>query len=267
MLAAMSLSRGTGAPASQLCRARRAGSTGRARNAACGAALALALAFVLALPAAAHDRLPPNPPAVALSAAHWTTVPLPAIPLGIAARGNDLWICGWDAMIAESADGGRTWRIRHFKKGGGLLFALAFAPPDHVYAFGGAKMALASANGGAAWSRWPGPGFAVNEAYFGDQGHGLLAGPEAFAMGSPREWYPQRVSWSGGLVSAARSGDNNAVILWGRPWRGLSERKDTAGGTLLWTADGGRRWRHATLRSLRPLGAAVVIGRSRETGQ
>lgn len=141
------------------------------------------------------------------------------------------------------------------------MFALAFASPDYVYAFGGAKMALASADGGATWRRWPGPGFAVNEAYFGDRGHGLLAGPEGFALGGPQEWRPRRVSRSGGLVSAALSDDNNAVVLWGWHLRRLSKREDTAGGALWWTADGGRRWRHAMLRGLRPLGAAVVNGR------
>ena len=117
-------------------------------------ALAAALGLVagLALGAAAA----PTPPAVVhvrLNYKHWTTVPLPATPLGVVANGKDLWAVGWDQMVAESSDGGRTWTIRHFQKHGELLFTLVFAGGGRAYAFGSVGHMLVSKDGGKRWAQ------------------------------------------------------------------------------------------------------------------
>ena len=168
---------------------------------------------VCALAAWAHPKLPLNPPAVTLSAKYWTTVHLPATPLGIAEHGKDLWVCGWDEMIAESSDGGRTWRIRHFRPHGELLFTLAFAAPHHVYAFGAEDVGLASKNGGQSWNDWGGPGFTVTRAFFAGPNHDLLVGPRGFSFGYPESWSGMTARGLIAIDSAALLSTRRAVLL------------------------------------------------------
>lgn len=188
----------------------------------------------------------PGAQALVLSASHWTTVPLPAAPLGIAARGGDLWVCGWDGMIAESTDAGRTWHIRHFKKDGQTFFALAFAAPDQVYAFGPARRSLASSDGGRTWRKWPGPGFAVNRAYFAGPSADLLTGPFAFAFGHPAHWKARTPVQASAVTSAALLDSRHAVLLMAPlPTLAGPGAPGTASAPVasLWlTADAGRGW-------------------------
>lgn len=108
----------------------------------------MALLLVLGAGAATLPTIPP----VRLSAA-WTSIPLPDTPLGIAAHGDELWVCGANEMLAVSKDGGRNWTLEHERKGGEMLFTIAFADPQRIEAFGSAGAWLESADGGASWKR------------------------------------------------------------------------------------------------------------------
>lgn len=216
---------------------------------------------VCALAAWAHPKLPRNPPAVTLSAKYWTTVHLPATPLGIAAHGKDLWVCGWDEMIAESSDGGRSWRIRHFRPHGELLFTLAFAAPNHVYAFGAEDVALASKNGGRSWSDWGGPGFTVTRAFFAGPKHDLLVGPSGFGFGRPQGWRGEIALQTSTVLSAAALNSQDAVLLEER----IPQRTGLVRGRnrfwLLQSSSAGRHWSSLFFRHAEPLGVAAARGR------
>ncbi len=226
------------------------------------AAAFAALALACALPAsAAHPEPRPAPP-ITLSAKRWTTIQLPATPLGIAAHGKDLWVCGWDEMIAESRDGGRTWRIRHFDREGDLLFALAFAPPHHVYAFGAVDEGLASDNGGKAWGNLGHPAFAVTQAFFAGPNHDLLVGPRGFAFGYPDGWVPKSARGRAHIYSAAMLSANRAILLMVIAASGRGHARAAPYLTWIWhTSDGGHRWPSLRFTRISPLYATAAAGR------
>ncbi len=226
------------------------------RGTLCGA-----MVCVCALAAWARPKPPRNPPAVTLSARHWTTIRLPATPLGIAAHGKDLWVCGWDEMIAESRDGGRTWRIRHFRPNGELLFTLAFAAPHHVYAFGAEDISLASKNGGRSWSDWGSPGFTVTQAFFAGPKRDFLVGPSGFGFGHPQEWRAEMALRLSTVVSATVLNAHGAVLLEER----LPDRTGLVRGPkrfwLLRSSSVGGPWSSLSIHRAVPLGVAAARGR------
>ena len=253
----------------------------RASRSLVSAAALAALALASALPAAAaHRKRRPAPPHVALSAKHWTTIHLPATPLGIAAHGKDLWVCGWDEMIAESQDGGRTWRIRHFDREGDLLFTFAFAPPHHVYAFGAVDEGLASDDGGKAWGNLGRPAFAVTQAFFAGPNHDLLVGPRGFAFGSPADWHGHTGRHLNSIGSAALLDASHSVLLAniaGAPPHGAGaagagtqffhvngQGRSRPEPSLIWlwyTVDGGRHWPSFRFTQMKAEFVAVANGR------
>ena len=235
----------------------------RASRSLVSAAALAALALACALPAAAaHRKHGPAPPPVALSAKHWTTIHLPATPLGIAAHGKDLWVCGWDEMIAESRDGGRTWRIRHFDRAGDLLFTFAFAPPHHVYAFGAVDEGLASDDGGKAWGNLGHPAFTVTQAFFAGPNHDLLVGPRGFAFGYPDGWVPKSARGYARIYSAAMLGANRAILLMVIAASGRGHGHAAPEHTWIWhTSDGGHHWPSLRFTRISPLYTAAAAGR------
>ena len=58
------------------------------------------------------------------SASEWSTTALQARPLDITANGDVLWVCGADELIANSTDGGKTWKVQHLVTGGAVLLAI-----------------------------------------------------------------------------------------------------------------------------------------------
>lgn len=62
-------------------------------------------------------------------ASEWRTVSLPARALNITENNGNIWVCGAEELIAVSADGGKTWTIKHTVKNGRLLLSLGF-PSD-----------------------------------------------------------------------------------------------------------------------------------------
>ncbi|MGH9535620.1 MAG: TonB family protein [Terriglobales bacterium] len=213
------------------------------------------MALVLWL--AAWPQRPPDPLPVTLSAAHWTAVSLPATPLGVNARGKDLWVCGWDAMVAESTDGGRVWRVRHIKPNGEPLFTLAFAGREDVFVFGAVRAGFASRNGGTSWQNSGGADFAVNRAYFAGPRSGLLAGPKGFAFGRPGAWRARTARNLADLGSAALLDARDALVLMDISAPGQSRVQTW----VLHTTDGGRHWPGGRLTAIEPLSAAAANGR------
>ncbi|HXE31743.1 MAG TPA: YCF48-related protein [Terriglobales bacterium] len=94
--------------------------------------------------------LPAIPP-VSLSAAHWTEVKLPDMPLGITVHDGHLWVFGANGLIAESADAGRTWSVRHYYPGSEMLFGLSFVNDHLAFAMGSGGTRLRSEDAGQSW--------------------------------------------------------------------------------------------------------------------
>lgn len=230
----------------------------------------LAAVLGLALGAAAA----PTPSAVVhvrLNYQHWTTVPLPATPLGIVAHGKDLWAVGWDQMVAESSDGGQTWRILHFQKHGELLFTLVFAGGGRVYAFGSVDDTLVSKDGGKHWAQkdW----LPVPVAYASLSGDWLL-------VASADEFATARLRRTGSISGvqtkrargvrlvegvAARTPGSGLVMFSPQlmPPKAAAKRKSSAApsGEIMGTVDGGEHWRPLRFAGLRVTGVAGEGGR------
>lgn len=232
--------------------------------------MVLAAVLGLALGAAAA-RKPPAVVHARLNYKGWTAVPLPATPLGIVAHGKDLWAVGWDQMIAESPDGGRTWAIRHFQKHGELLFTLVFAGGGRVYAFGSVDDTLVSKDGGKHWAQkdW----LPVPVAYASLSGGWLLvASADEFATARLR----RTGSISGVQTKRARGVRLVEGVAARAPGSGLvmfsprmiapkstAMRKSSAApsGEIMGTADGGQHWSPLRFAGLRVTGIAGEGGK------
>ncbi len=232
--------------------------------------MVLAAVLGLALGAAAA-RTPPAVVHARLNYKAWTTVALPATPLGIVAHGKDLWAVGWDQMVAESSDGGETWTIRHFEKHGELLFTLVFAGADRAYAFGSVEHTLVSRDGGKTWSQknW----LPVPAAYSSLSGDWLLtASADGFAtarlnragsISDVRSKRPRRVRLVGGVAVRA---PGSGLVMFSPPMlprNAAAKEKGKAAllGEIMATADGGNHWRPLRFPGLRLTGIAAAGGR------
>jgi photosystem II stability/assembly factor-like uncharacterized protein len=117
--------------------------------------------------------------AVISAASEWRTVPLPARPLNIVENNSSLWVCGADASISVSADGGTTWTQKHLVKNGNLLLTIGFASERFGYAGGTGGEILTTKDGGNTWDSRKAPADVVYEAAFSDETHGIIHTPHA----------------------------------------------------------------------------------------
>ncbi|MFY9689635.1 MAG: YCF48-related protein [Candidatus Acidiferrales bacterium] len=111
------------------------------------------------------------------SASEWSTTALQARPLDITANGDVLWVCGADELIANSTDGGKTWKVQHLVTGGAVLLAIGTAGDGILYAAGTGGVLLFTKNGGASWTRTSVPAPVIYAASFSDDQHGLIQTP------------------------------------------------------------------------------------------
>jgi hypothetical protein len=109
----------------------------------------------------------------------WRIVQLPARPLNIVENNNALWVCGADALISVSADGGTTWTEKHLVKNGNLLLTIGFANEQFGYASGTGGEILITNDGGNTWDSRKAPADVIYEAAFSDERHGIIHTPHA----------------------------------------------------------------------------------------
>ncbi len=202
-------------------------------------ALAALAAILTALPARAPrpaSILPAVAP-VALTGA-WATVGLPAAPLGIAVHDGTIWVCGWDEMIAESADGGRDWTVRNLKaENGELLFSFAFFGKRRMAVFGSAGLWYRSTDGGETWKRRAYlPRNGLSEVVFADAKHGYGLNASQFAVTGDGGEY-----WTFRSLKAAPAGP--MAVLDARRMAVVVSPEKAKADTILLTNDGGRHWR------------------------
>ncbi len=188
------------------------------------------LLLLLALPLVAQAKTVPPPPVHAtLSASAWTAIPLPAEVLGVSAHNGLLWAYGKDEMIALSADGGSTWYIRHWRPHGEWIFPMAFADPDHAYAFGTGLHSWRSLNGGD-FQPWRKTSFGVWSAAINSKEKMLLLGVSDVEA-------PQRL-----FAVKAAAHPRSAALLDAKHAAFLLNAH-----TIAATVDGGQNWQTLTL--------------------
>jgi photosystem II stability/assembly factor-like uncharacterized protein len=100
------------------------------------------------------------------SASDWRVITLPARALNITASRDVMWACGADELIADSVDGGKTWKIQHLVKGGMVFLTISAVGERFVYAAGTGGALLLTKDGGATWTRVIVPARVVYNASF-----------------------------------------------------------------------------------------------------
>lgn len=186
------------------------------------------------------------------SASDWRTVSLPARPLNIISSDNVLWACGADELIANSADGGKTWNVRHRVSGGALFLTIGGTAERFLYAAGTGGVLFFTKDGGTTWIRVTAPASVVYAASFSDDQHGLVQTPHAIYRTSDggAAWSAVNIDFSAGdfkgfpYVRTLTALDGKHMIIV------MSEgNADYYGGKLLITKDGGATWKPVDIPS------------------
>ena len=131
---------------------------------------------------AATAPRPQQPVATSQSTAtigpQWTEVFTPFPAADITAVGSVFWVCGANAMIASSSDGGSTWNLRHQTHDGKVLLHIAFVNEKVGNAAGKAGLLLSTRDGGKTWKEHN-AGSDVLAFSFADAKNGIaVIGPE-----------------------------------------------------------------------------------------
>ena len=152
-------------------------------------------------------------------ASQWTAISLPSRPMNIAESRGVLWVCGADELVANSSDGGKTWKVVHSLGGGGVLLSIGFANEQFVYATGTTGL-IVSKDGGTTWSRPTVPANVVYQAAFGDAEHGLIHTPHAVYVTSDGglSWTPVSLNFSDehgnySFVLTLAAADSNHMMI------------------------------------------------------
>ena len=131
-------------------------------------------------------------------AAEWHTVELSARVLNIVENNGTLWACGADGLISASADGGKTWTVKHNTKNGNLLLTIGFSNDQFGYSAGTGGEILITRDGGNNWSSTKAPTEVVYDVAFSDEKHGIIHSPRSIYTTSDggATWTPVQVNLS-----------------------------------------------------------------------
>jgi hypothetical protein len=153
---------------------------------------------------------------------------------------STLWICGSDASIAVSKDGGTHWEIRDKTENAGLFLSIRFRD-SFGYAVGTAGFIAFTNDGGVSWQHAAIPYRDVLSASFSDPTHGLLRTKSGvFVTTDGKTWnsvsdkYPSDFEKFPYVLSVAALDAKHMAIH-------ISEPPPSASG-FLFTIDGGISW-------------------------
>ena len=188
----------------------------------------------------------------------WSKPSTPFQLTAIARNGNSFWICGPNASIASSADGGDKWIVQTSKNGSGTLLSIRWVSDQVGVAGGTGGLILLSADAGASWKQIP-ASFSepVLDASFSDANHGLVLTTAAvlYTNDGGKTWIQVLPSSSPELnrykfvLAVATLDEKHAAILTKEgPAQYYAQQ-------LVTTNDGGTTWKgsdipHTTLNNL-----------------
>ncbi len=82
-------------------------------------------------------------------------------------------MCGTSELIAASADGGKTWQVKHHKEDGEILLTLRFIDQRTGYAFGSDGFLFWTRDGGETWAGNDAGLEGTTQLFFSDELHGI----------------------------------------------------------------------------------------------
>jgi hypothetical protein len=180
------------------------------------------------------------------SASEWRAIELPARPMNIIENHGTLWICGADELIAASADGGKTWAVKHNVKNGGILLTVGFASDQFGYAAGTGGAMKITKDGGTTWDQIKVPSPVIYSISFSDEKHGLIHTPRTVYTTNDggATWIPVKIDlqsddlkgFSYVLEILSLDANHMAIVL----SQGNSHANDYR---LLLSKDGGLSWK------------------------
>lgn len=83
----------------------------------------------------------------------WQKASIPFDATAISRSADKLWVCGPNASIASSSDGGAHWDIRNIKTNAGTLLSIGWASNKLGFAGGMNGLLLLSVDGGTIWQQ------------------------------------------------------------------------------------------------------------------
>jgi hypothetical protein len=188
----------------------------------------------------------------------WSKPSTPFQATAIASSGNSFWICGANASIASSSDGGDHWNLLTSKEGAGTLLSIHWANEQLAVAGGTGGLILLSTDKGANWKTVP-VSFSepVLDLSFSDSNHGLVLTTAAvlYTSDGGKTWRAVPLPPSPELsrfkyvLALATLDETHAAIL---VKEGPAQYYD---GRLVTTGDSGATWKtaeieHTTLNNL-----------------
>jgi photosystem II stability/assembly factor-like uncharacterized protein len=129
------------------------------------------------------------------AASEWRAIELASRPINIVEDNGVFWACGAEELIANSTDGGKTWSVQHFVKGGGILLNVGFANEHFGYAAGTSGALVFTYDGGKTWVRMRAPEQVIYQVSFSDDKHGLMHTPRTIYATSDggATWAPVKI--------------------------------------------------------------------------
>jgi photosystem II stability/assembly factor-like uncharacterized protein len=180
----------------------------------------------------------------------------------ISSNGSSLLICGAEAGIASSSDGGINWHVRNHQEKMPKLLSIGFSAPNLGYAGGEGGLLLLTVNGGATWQQLP---VAFSESVldlsFADAQHGIVLTTAAvlYTNDGGKSWqslpsaqFPELKEFKF-VLEVAALGNTAAVLLKSGPAQFYDQR-------LISTQDAGHTWKTAPFEHMTINNLLVVQG-------
>ena len=112
--------------------------------------------------------------AVAQASGEWFKTSPPFDATAISRNGSTFWICGREATIASSSDGGTHWDVRHREAKASTLLSLRWANEKLGFAAGTNGLLLLTTDGGTSWQQFPSASSdRILDASFADPQHAI----------------------------------------------------------------------------------------------